>query len=174
VRPLMLAAVALVCVPACVERTLVIGDDRTAQACADAVLVDAPPSGCTTVPVESRSPYGCSLRDPAGHWLEEHAGTWVRLRRPADREATLRIVVLAGAPVCGPGDGGVSDCGAAAELTTTGDAPCACVLGSLERHPLSVGGATEIPLVSTEQEVLLEPFGATFEVSLCAGPSIAP
>lgn len=169
----LLLAVLLATLSACIEQTTVIGDDRSRHACEDAILIDAPSFGCTTVTLQSRGPYGCTLRSASGAWLEEHAGSWVRLHRGADSPATLRIRVLSGVPECVP-DGGTASCSSAAYLTTVGDAPCSCVLGALEGHLLSTSGVNEIPLVSTDQEVLLEPLGATFEVSICVDFPVSP
>lgn len=151
----------------CVEDTTVIGDERSRLACMDAVPLDAPPFGCTSVVLESRAPYGCSVQDGAGGWVEELAGSWVRLHRATDQEAIVRVTVLDTTGACGP-----AGCTGAAHLTTFGTAPCACLLGSLESAPLALGETWERTLDAADQEVLLEPLGASFEVSLCTG--VAP
>ena len=80
----------LVGASSCVEETLVLGDDRSRHACMDALTLVAPESGCTTVTVESTSPYGCIESDGRGTPGVDHAGSWVRLSPSPDRGATIQ------------------------------------------------------------------------------------
>jgi len=151
----------------CVEETTVIdGDQRAQLACGEATLLFTPPSGCTTVRVESVSPYGCAVRDFTGMPVDDHVGSWVRLARAADRPATLTVALLSSASVCTL-DGGASACPATITFAGVADPPCACVLGDLETIPITIDTPVRYPIFSPARDVLLEPLGASFELTLC-------
>lgn len=162
---------------ACVDDTTVLGDGRAAQACAAAEQILAPPAGCTTVTVLSSDPYGCLRFDPSGGQVDT-AGTWVRVAAAPGRAATVRVTLITSVPLCtldvgladgALADGGVPSCPGEVWMTTGGGTPCTCEPGTIASYGFDTSIA--IPLGAREQQILLQPFGATFEVSVCdAGP----
>ncbi len=159
--PVRLAFVLGLLLGACVDDVLVVGDDRAYRACQEATWVPAPPVGCTPVELDSVSPYGCFDETTA----TDHAGSWVRISRPAGAASRVSITMLG--PACEL-DGGT--CAAGAYVHASGETPCACEIGSTTFVPLSLGVATSVPLDAPDEEILLEPLGARFEIMLCVGP----
>lgn len=138
----------------CVEETLVLGDGRARHACEEAPQLVAPAAGCTTIRVESVSPYGCLEEGVFGTSGRDHAGSWVRLSVPPGQQAALDVTLV---------DPSTS---ALATLRAYGGTPCACEAGGFTSHPFTT--SIEVVLDTPEEEVLLEPLGATFDVALCA------
>jgi hypothetical protein len=151
----------------CVEETLVIGDERAQRACAEAPVLVLPELGCTTIQVESVSPYGCLESGIPGTSGIDHAGSWVRLSG-IQRFASVRVTVLDGGALCTT-DAGAAPCPATALVRAFGGTPCTCEVGTTATVPLSTT-PTDIPIQSPDEDLLLEPLGARFEVSLCVTP----
>jgi len=148
----------------CVDQELVIGNDRAQRACNEAADIVAPESGCTTLTVESNSPYGCVENDGV-----EHAGTWARLTRQEGLTVSVQISLRSSTALCAPGDAGVSACPASATIHASAGAPCTCELGSIETYPIPSSGL-QLRMDATDEEVLLEPLGGVFDVALCTSP----
>lgn len=160
-------SIALGASPGCVDEVRVLGDERARQACEGALGLAAPSFGCSVVQVTSREPWGCAIDQGFGI-VETRAGSWVRIARTSDRPATLRLTLLSGAPAeC---DGGAP---VPCDLVVRSGAgtPCSCELGRYASYPVPpMGVPLEIDLFDVETEVLLQPYGATFEVAVCDGP----
>jgi hypothetical protein len=159
----------------CVTETYVIGDQRSQAACADAPLLSTPPLGCTTVRGISNGPYGCSVEDPSGFWFEELSGSWVRLHDDRAEPARLVVTVLSPAPFCdgdaGPRDAGLAErCEIRAHLRGPFGTPCTCAAGTLESVVLTPGVPYETLFLEADREILIEPVGVEYEVTLCATP----
>lgn len=150
----------------CTAETTVIGDDRARYACMDAPELDAPPIGCTTVRLIPDGPWGCSVTDEGGGWLEELSGSWVRLHREEDQNVFLRVTAVDPAPRCEDDD----TCFVRADLRIRGAPPCTCVFGSLDSMTLLPGESRDTYLGVRDAEVLVGPVGAEVEVSLCTEP----
>lgn len=152
---------------ACVDEVHLLDDERARLACEEAQVLALPPSGCTTLVVESNSPYGCS--EGAGI---EHDGSWVRVQSDALRPATLQVQLRSTSTLC-TSDAGATPCPSTLYVRVGGAAPCTCEPGTLETYPL--GASTlDLPLFASDQDVLLEPLGAVFELTLCASGSLGP
>lgn len=147
----------------CVDDVRVLGDERARLACEQAASIAAPPVGCNVVQLESREPWGCAIDQGFGV-VETRAGSWVRITRASDRPATLRLTLRSlAAAEC---DGGLpSPC----ELIVhAGPTPCSCEAGRYASYVVpAVGVPIEIELFDLETDVLLQPFGALFEVAVC-------
>lgn len=130
-----------------------------------AILV-APEDGCATIEVVADDAGHCAYTDANGETLQEFSGTWLRLTHPRDREARLVVRTVSVVERCtedGP------SC-PYARLTTGGAAACECRLHELDNLPLPFDEPFEWPLHGGgEQQVLLSPAGAVFEVSVCVG-----
>lgn len=157
----------------CVDDTTVVGGGRPQEACAAALTLVAPPAGCTTVEVLSSDPWGCTLFDPRTGFQRDTAGTWVRVQGSPAGDTTLRVRLLSLPSFCaldaGLGDAGTASCPGEVWTTTGGGTPCSCDPGSVASYGVDGTASVSIPLFAPEQDVLLQPFGATFEVSVC-GP----
>lgn len=132
--------------------------------CADDVETLAAGDGCKTIMFTVGDEGGCTYIGDSGEVLQENEGEWLRLVHPADR-ATRLVLRMVSSPVECTVDG--PDC-PYARLTTGGANACECRSGQLDNLPLPVTETFEWPLQGgTEQQVLLSPVGAVFEVSIC-------
>lgn len=165
-------SIALLVLEGCVADTYVIGDDRSRAACADAPLLSTPPFGCTTVRGISTGPFGCSVEDPSGFWFQELSGSWVRLHDDREQPARLVVTALSPAPFCeGDAGAGLSErCLLRAHLRGQGATPCTCAAGTFDTVELTPGVPWETFFLESDREVLIEPVGVEFEVTLCATP----
>ena len=148
----------------CVDEELVIGNDRAHRACAAAIEIAAPETGCTTYTIESNSPYGCLESNGV-----EHAGSWVRLTRREGLVVSLGVTLRSTTSLCAPADAGPIACSASATRHLGGGTHCTCELGIVSVDPIPASGLRAY-LEATEEELLLEPLGAVFDVELCASP----
>lgn len=147
---------------ACVDETLVIGNDRARRACDEAPYAVVPTVGCTTFPLQSTSPYGCVEGVGGGTGGLEHAGSWVHIASGSSG-GTLRVELVSSSSFCS-GDGGT--CPATVLVRSGAGSPCTCDVGTFASYP--VGAPLEISLDAPDEEVLFEPLGAAFQVTLCA------
>lgn len=170
VRSLLVVLAAALC-GSCVDEVHLLGDDRARMACGEAVLLVMPPSGCTTVRVESNSPYGCTESTGRGGPSTEHTGSWVRVSGAADGSSTVHVTLVSSGTLCSA-DGGARSCPTSVYVRSWGGLPCTCAAGTFGVYPLTT--SIDLSLVAPEQELLLEPLGAVFDVSLCAGGPIGP
>lgn len=128
----------------------------------------APAVGCETITFTVEEDQGCSYDGAPSIEDEEQwiAGAWLRLRHSADVAARVRFrsVSLPRPPIMDGPDAPY------AFLTTARAGPCMCTAGELQALPLPLDDVFEWPLLAgQEQQVLLRPVGAVFDVSVCAG-----
>jgi hypothetical protein len=145
----LLALLALGCAPAA----------PTTDECVNAPVLDAPASGCTVVGLEVAGEDTCTING-----VQTVTGSWVELRHPADRSATLSLRVLSMPDGC---DASGARC-PTAHVTQGGVPPCSCAVeGGLDSFTLPTTTTFELPLLAPQQAVLLRPAGAIYEVSIC-------
>jgi hypothetical protein len=165
VRSVLLLA--LLGASACFDDALVLGDETAMRACAAAERVVAPPAGCTTLRVVSDGPYGC-LFPGATH---PTAGSWVRVAGTAG-VTTVDVHLVTPPSSClpdDPVDGSALACAPSVLATLTEFAPCDCS-APYDSPPATLGGDVRITLAGAETQLFLQPFGGTFDVTVCAGP----
>lgn len=100
--------------------------------------------------------------------VAQHAGGLVRVDRPFDRAATVRARVVEQTAECSE-DGGTGACTASITLTHAEGVPCACVVDGLDHYTFETE-SPELTLTESQHDLLLEPLGATFELTLCIAP----
>jgi hypothetical protein len=143
----VLALAALACSPA----------PPRGNECLNAPVLRAPETGCTVIGLEVAGEDTCAMVG-----VTSHRGSWLELRHPADRAATLSIRLVTSPPRC-DAPGAVCP---TAHFTQGGVVPCACDFEGLDS--LNIASAPlEVRLSAPEQSVLLAPPGAVYEISLC-------
>lgn len=151
---------------ACVDEARPIDDQQARLACERAIVVTAPALGCNVVRVTSTDPWGCVENDGFGN-LVSRPGTWVRVQRSLDRAASLHVTAIdSGTASC---DGGVGpSCGLVMRF---GGVPCTCAPGTYGTYATPPAGVPlDLDLFDVETELLLQPYGATYDISVCDGP----
>jgi hypothetical protein len=171
VRSFVVVLAAALSASACVDEVHLLGDDRARLACEEASVLFLPPSGCTALTVESNSPYGCAERAGRGPSVE-HTGSWVRVSGGVTSPAMLHVRLVSSGARCS-GDGGPTSCPATVYVRDSGE-PCTCEQGTFASYAVTATSTLDLSLHAPDQDVLLEPLGAVFELSLCADGAIGP
>jgi hypothetical protein len=131
--------------------------------CENAPVLHAPESGCIAFQLEVGNDDSCPYRSATGE-MRTVTGSWVRLTHPADRFTAIGFRPVSSPLPC---DGAEQPGCPVVLLTRGGVAPCSCELGDSDVSSFGLDSLFVPALVAPEQDALLGPPGAVFEVSLC-------